>query len=510
MSEPLPDHGNLAGGRTGPAYPFLFRLLHWVLPVVMVILVLTGLSLHATARPGWSIFSGTLPAWAWPGRVGLWHMLGALVFLPSIAGAGLLFGRMWFGRPSSKYWLLVSGLLLAVTGVVLMAPVGPPAVYTAARGLHAVLGLCILPIALLWHTVVGLTRTKGWLVASFWSGPGPDWLQLVGFVVLAAVTTCLVLNGLPITPSWRVLEAAKIDSPAKGDEPVNLASLPWDGARPLVVELANGLGYQDGRTTVTLRALHDGNRLYMLAEWPDEHEDRVCRPWRRTEDGWKHLAIRPGGENVHAEDKLSLIFPIEPDPWFEQFGCAASCHVGGGRDYGYKGTPRMLDVWHWKATRTDPVGQVDDQYFSKVDFEEKNVGRLSDPKESGGYKANVSEDKANPAWLPDELRFVRDGMIPEEHAVEYKAEAAAAIPPGTIIPGMVVSPIIGDRGDVRCVSEHADGRWRVYMERSLDTGSPYDAPFVPGTPLSFTVAAFDHSQTRHAYNHAVYRLLLLP
>lgn len=510
MSTPPKTNGNATASVSRPTYSFLFRLLHWVLPVVMVVLVLTGISLHATARPGWSVFSGTLPTWAWPGRVGLWHMVAALVFLPSIVGTALLFGRMWMGRPSSKYWLLLSGLLLAATGMVLMAPLGPAAVYTAARGLHAVLGLCILPIALLWHTAIGLTRTKGRLVASFWSGPGPDWLQLVGFVVLAAVTTYPILNGLPITPSWRVLEAAKIDSPAKGDKPVNLAALPWNVARPLVVELANGLGYQDGRTAVTLRAMHDGSRLYMLADWSDECEDRVCRPWRKTKDGWKHLATRPGGENVHAEDKLSFIFPIEPDPWFEQFGCAASCHAGGGRDYGYKGTPRKLDVWHWKATRTDPVGQVDDQYFSKVDFEEKNVGRLNDPKESGGYEANVSEDKSHPAWLPDEPRFVRNGMIPKEHAVEYTAEAVAAIPPGTIIPGMVVSAMVGDRGNVRCVSEYADGRWRVFMERALDTGSEYDAPFVPGKPLSFTIATFDHAQTRHAYNHAVYRLLLLP
>lgn len=510
MSESLPDNGNRADGQSGPAYSFLFRLLHWVLPVVIVILALTGLSLHATARPGWSIFSGTLPSWAWPGRIGLWHTIGAMVFLPCIVGVALLFGRMWLGRPNSKYWLLVSGLLLAVTGTVLLAPVGPPAVYTAARGIHAVVALLILPIVLLWHTVVGLTRTKGRLVASFWSGPGPDWLQLVGFIVLIAATTGLVLNGLPITPTWRVLEAAKIAPPANADQPVDLPALAWDGAQPLAVELANGLGYRDGRTTVTLRAMHDGSRLYMLAEWPDEREDRTCRPWRRTEDGWEHLVTRPGGENVYAEDKFSLVFPIEPDPWFEQFGCAASCHAGGGRDYGYKGTPRKLDVWHWKATRSDPVGQVDDQYWSKVDFEKKNVGRLNDPKESGGYEANVAKDKAHPAWLPERPELARDGMIPKEHAVKYTAEGAAAIPPGTIIPGMVVSAIVGDRGDVRCVSEHADGRWRVYMERALDTGSEYDAPFVPGRPLSFTVAAFDHAQTRHAYNHAVYRLLLLP
>ncbi len=510
MSHPPVPTASKESLSNGASYPFLFRLLHWVLPVAMIVLAATGLSLHAVARPGWSIFSGTLPAWAWPGRIVLWHQVAALVFLPCIVAAALLFGRFWLGRPSSKYGLLLCGLLLGATGLLILAPVGPPAAYTASRSLHALLGLLVAPILLLWHTVVGLTRTKGRLVASFWSGPGPDWLQLIGFVVLAAATTCVLLNGLPTTPAWRILEAAKIDPPAADRQPVDPSALPWDGARPILMELANGLGYQDGRTTVTLRALHDGNRLYMLAEWPDIHEDRVCRPWRRTKDGWEYLATRPGGENVFAEDKFSMVFPIQADPWFEQYGCAVSCHAGGGRDYGYKGTPRMLDVWHWKATRSDPVGQVDDQYWSKVDFQQKNVGRMNDPKESGGYKGNVSDDKKHPAWLPDDLQVVRDGMIPTEHAVEYTPEAAAAIPPGTIIPGMVVSPAVGDRGDIRCVSEHKDGIWRLYMERALDTGSEYDATFVPGRPLSFGIATFDHAQTRHAYNHSVYRLLLLP
>ncbi len=510
MSTPLQATDGPPSGPASLTYPFLFRLLHWVLPVAVVVLMLTGLSLHAVARPAWSVFSGTLPSWAWPGRVGLWHLIAALAFNPAIVAAAWLYGRFWLARPSAKLWLLLGGLLLAATGLLLLAPMGPPAVYNAARTLHGVVGLLALPAALLWHGLEGVTRHRGRLVAAFWGGPRPRWMPLTAFALLAAVSACLILNGLPVVPPWRVLEAARIDLTAGDEEPVDLTSLPWHDARPLTVELANGVGYRDGRTTATLRALHDGNRLFLLAEWFDANEDRRYRPWRRIDDGWEQLVTNPSDENVYTEDKFSLIFPIEPDPWFDRFGCAASCHAGGGRDYGYKGTPRRLDVWHWKATRTDPVGQVDDQYWSKVDFEQRNVGRLNDPREDGGYETNVSDDTNHPAWLPEQLAMVRGGIIPREHAIEYTPEAAAEIPSGTIIPGIVAGPMIGDRGDVRCVSEHRDGRWRVYMERALDTGSPYDAPFVPGEPLPFTAAAFDHSGKRHAYNYTVYRLVLLP
>ncbi len=486
----------------GPSYPFLFRLLHWLLPVATVVLVLTGLSLHATARPAWSLCSGTLPAWAWPGRVGLWHLLAALVFTPATVATAVLYGRFWLGRPNVKLWLLLGCLLLAGTGLLLLLPMGPPVVYTTARGLHGLAGLAVVPAALAWHTIEGLTRHRGRLVAAFWRGPGPRWRPLGAFALLAAGSACLMVNGVPVVAPWRTLEAARLDAAATVGEPVDLAALPWHEARPITVELANGFGFRDGRTTATLRALHDGHRLFLKAEWLDAEEHRRYHPWRRTEDGWEQLDTN--------EDRFSLVFPIQPSPSFDRFGCAASCHAGGGRDYGYKATPRLLDVWHWKATRTDPVGQVDDQYWSVADFERRNVGRLNDPKESGGYESNVSDDRSRPAWLPERLELARDGIIPREHAVEYSPEAAAAVPPGTFIPGIVAEPMTGDRGDVRCVSEHRDGRWRVYIERALDTGSPYDAPFTPGVPISFSAAAFDRTGKRHAYTYTVYRLLLLP
>jgi len=41
-----------------------------------------------------------------------------------------------------------------------------------------------------------------------------------------------------------------------------------------------------------------------------------------------------------------------------------------------------------------------------------------------------------------------------------------------------------------------DGVWRLELKQRLDTGSDYDLPIENGVYL--WVAAFDHSQTRHA------------
>jgi hypothetical protein len=167
-------------------------------------------------------------------------------------------------------------------------------------------------------------------------------------------------------------------------------------------------------------------------------------------------------------------------------------------------------VWHWKATRTDPVGQVDDKYWSEVDFEAKDVGRHGDPKTGGGYNKNISDDGTHPTFLPDDPAAVRQGIIPADRTVEYSEEVAAKIPEGTIIPGIVASPFVGDRGDVLCSSRHEDGRWTVYMSRELDTGSEHDMKFDPGQSYRFGCAVFDRCSKRHAYNLLPYRLVLEP
>jgi hypothetical protein len=488
-------------------YSHLFRLLHWLLPAALSILWLTGLSLHATARPGWSLFSGVLPRCFWPGRVHPVHLVAAVAFASSLLAASWLFARRKRSRWRVTHLaLLGGGLLMLLSGIVLLGPVGPPAFYSAARLVHALVGLLLVPVALVWHAVQGLGRYRGLLVPAFHPWGRPRWRQVWCFVPVPLVTACLVLNGLPAHHPWRDLIAPRI--PAADVSTEQLDTLPWNRATPRSIRLANGIGFEGGQTEVSLRALHDGRELFLLAQWADPTEDRQYMPWKRTPDGWQHLMTNENDESTYYEDKFGLVFPIRSDLRFERFGCAIYCHLGGGRAYGYKGTDRLADVWHWKGTRTDPVRQVDDKYWSQVDFSAKDVGRHGDPKDGGGYKKNFSARKAHPDFLPDGPHAVKQGIIFTDHAIEYTAERAAEIPPGVIVPGIVASAAAGDRGEIACCSRHEAGRWRLYIRRKLDTGSDYDVRFTPGRPHPFGCTAFDHTSKRHAYSMSVFRLVL--
>ena len=436
------------------------------------------------------------------------------VYFPALVLAAWLAWRKLARLRPTHVILLVGGLAVAISGVLLSSCPGPTVVYLNARWVHFVVGFFVLPIALLWHVWGGLTKYRSWLWLVFAPWQQPRWAHLIAFVLVAAVTNCLVLSGVPVHPPWRDLVAEKYDGNTS-----DVSKLPWSDARPLQIELSGGIGFDGGRTCVELWAMYDDDELFVKAEWDDPTEDRRYQPWRKTADGFKHLVTVSDDESHYYEDKFSLIFPAEPDWRFELFGCALSCHAGGGRAYGYKGCGKIVDVWHWKSTRTDPCGQVDDKYWSEVDFEDKDVGRHGDPKaKDTGYKKNASEDGKRPGWLPRDPWDVRYGIIPTDSAVEYGSEEGekilAGIPQGAVIPGIVASAAQGDRGDVECTSRHEAGRWKLYIRRKLDTGRkldddrPSDAKFVPGQSIPFGCAAFDRSSKRHAYGLSVYRLVL--
>lgn len=498
VSTPQPESPRSAN------YSFLFRWLHWLLIPSTVVLILTGLSLHAGSRPEWSLTGGKIPSWFWTGRVHYWHAWAGLVFVPSILAACWSYLRSRVNFRPTHLVLLLGGAALVASGILLANPPSSDFVYRAALLSHTVLGLVVAPVWFLWHLVTGLTKYWKMLIPAFHPWAAPRGLPVVGFLLFSAVTSCLLTNGWPMRFPWRDLVAVKIDRAEVKD----LTSLPWDRARPLAIQLASGANLDAGRTCVTFRALHDGDELFVEASWADKQADYNIRPWKKTAGGWESVKTSDKDECHYYEDKFSLFFPIQPQGDFERFGCAASCHLDSAFGWGYKGSAYRLDTWHWKAARTDTVGRVDDQYCSEVDFTQKDVGRHGDPNQGGGYSPNRKGKTDQPAFLPAKPGELFRGAILKSQGVPYSEAAAAAIPTGTFVPGVVVEPFRGDRGDVLCQSEHRQGCWTLWIRRKLSTGSECDTQFAPGGRYAFGCAAFDHAGKRHAYALPTFHLEL--
>jgi hypothetical protein len=330
-----------------------------------------------------------------------------------------------------------------------------------------------------------------------------------GLAVLLVVIGVVFLTGLN-TEQANTLIVKKV---ATGPVLDGAAEALWDQAQPLTLKVVGGQNLPGRSTEVTLRALNTATTAYFLLQYKDPTESVRRSPWQRQADGtWKKLSDpndKGGDNNVYYEDKFAILWNIS-SPSFDQKGCASACHVGEGKPYGNKYSKEdgaRLDLWHWKGVRTGPVGQIDDQYVDSTRYDKDKfpeAGRKSDPKTGGGYVDNVSDDKSGPKFglrgnSPAPPYWILDGQKDLLDNLKYKADDE--------VPGIIVAPLAGDRGDIAAKYMYKDGVRTVEFSRKLVTGSEFDVQFGDmKKEYSFGVAVFDNAQVRHAFSTDVLKM----
>jgi hypothetical protein len=314
----------------------------------------------------------------------------------------------------------------------------------------------------------------------------------------------------------------------------------WADAEAQVIDVDGGFGGYE--TKVNLKTVYTADSVYFLMTYEDPTESWYRSPWVKQEDGtWKQMKDpddKGGDNNTVYEDKFSFIWPINNSiEKFETKGCYVACHDGQNPDekpYGNKYTPgegQLGDIWHWKSIRN--LNQIDDQYVDWTTYEarkeadkgSKEAGRKSDPKESGGYSDNFASlpdpadatktvpDKTMPGFTSPSIDTTTGapGYILASEKVAVTKEELDAMPVGTIIPGIVKSEIVGDRGQISAGWVWADGMWTIEFGRLLDTASEFDVEFTDLTAMYyFGVAVFENAQVRHATQTAPSFLVFKP
>jgi hypothetical protein len=336
-------------------------------------------------------------------------------------------------------------------------------------------------------------------------------------VVLAIVT---LLGGLLWIAAARTagqqpeLVAVRVAAPPVLDGEVDAV---WGQAREVVIPVSGGANLPNGQTTVRLRSVYSGDTIYFLMSYADPTQSLRRAPFQKQTDGsWKKLADpndKGGDNNVYYEDKMAIIWNMSIKG-FDQSGCFAACHAGEpGKPYGNKYTStlsELADIWHWKSVRTGSVGQIDDQYLDSTRFDAQTApeaGRKSDPRTGGGYADNTLEG-GRPKWAragnqPAPPYWIVDSEKAPFDDTRYQA--------GAEVPGVIVAPFGGDRGQIAVRSIYRNGTWTLEFARKLVTGSPYDVQFNNlNRPYYFGVAVFDNAQVRHAYQAGATRLVFQP
>ncbi len=143
----------------------------------------------------------------------------------------------------------------------------------------------------------------------------------------------------------------------------------------------------------------------------------------------------------------------------------------------------FLDLWHWRAHRSNPIDKSDDQvvaearygdtgkavFYNNWDTEKKQPRFMLDPDKTAGKVALAWDDLISRKLGFDDIYYMREDQTkPYDAAHPWKA--------GDVLPRRVLRPGEGSAADISVVGKARwnDGYWEVTLVRKMDTGSPED------------------------------------
>lgn len=275
------------------------------------------------------------------------------------------------------------------------------------------------------------------------------------------------------------LTAVKVDAVA-----ADATATFWATAPVLTVETKGAYEGAAAGPAVSVQAVYDTQSIALRFEWADADESIMKHAWT-----WDGSAFTASGD----EDRVQLLWSIDNDPDFASKGCTGACHnMDADQAKWWMGSERAdvrYDLWHWKAARTNPVGQSDDQWISVLeDLADMESSRHGDAKESGGYADNLNAAADGPAFMHGSDLKAALILSGEEVALDTSKLAQ-----GDVVPGFVIAPAVGSRGDLTAQGSWQDGKWVVVLMRALDSGHDDDVVFTPPKSYPFGLGVTNNS-----------------
>ncbi len=264
---------------------------------------------------------------------------------------------------------------------------------------------------------------------------------------------------------------------------------------------------------MTLKAMIDSDRFYVLATWADTTNSVSKNQWTFDGSTWSQ---------DDDEDRIAFIWDMGLNG-ADGAACGNMCHFPA-----MSTNTGRVDVWHWKAHRFNPMGFSDDKWWF-------TDGRHGDDG-AGSGASNVldtlpahmaaTDPGANVDFLTDnqDARSAFDpfGVLPGSVDVKVPFNAGAAFTAGDVIPGRILSIPTGNHASVQSAGKWSNGMWTVEFSRKLaaETGAndqEEDFNAVRGESVQFTTEVFDnvtdhtmHVSSNGTADQTVYTLVFPP
>ncbi len=203
--------------------------------------------------------------------------------------------------------------------------------------------------------------------------------------------------------------------------------------------------------SITVKGGTHEDRVYLFLEWEDQTEDKTHKPWVWNEESKKyHLGPQ-------REDRLAVQFAMEGD---------YSTMWDSGREF-------KADTWHWKASRSNPLGIAHDKSFA-----------VSRSKLLKSYKLSLSDG--------GHVYFVRPSDSGDKL---YRTKRYRRFDQRTMPKYVLSKSPKGSVADVSARGVWSDGRWQLELSRKLNTNNRDDVVFpLKSGKIKGGIAVFDRSE----------------
>lgn len=227
--------------------------------------------------------------------------------------------------------------------------------------------------------------------------------------------------------------------------------------------------------TVLMRAAYTADNLYMLIEWTDPAGTLNANRRRFLYNGPDEAGGTVNGWSSQLnDDKFALAFDIagaaDGTGTFAEKGCTVGCHGSMNPTVG------TMDIWHWKASRSNPMGYVNDQWGDPA-------GRKNDAGDAIEVRnwrvSNTIAAGPGLFWDPSKGAQTITPANPEEGSVN--------LDPGVFLVKGFTAPIAGDAvaGETlfkaNCTGCHGGTSWNAkFASRGLNQTDAQIKSYITG------------------------------
>lgn len=269
-------------------------------------------------------------------------------------------------------------------------------------------------------------------------------------VTLTVLAGCAwPLSGMAAGVEGRIVSASVRQAPVVDGDGRDAA---WKAAKPTKA-VAKGVfpANASKSTEVVIRSVHTDTHVYVLVRWRDEtRDDKAQKPF--AWDPVKNAYV----EGPEREDMFALAFE----------------HTGPFTADMLAPVEAVWDVWHWKASRTNPQG-----------FAMDRTHRYTRQQWEGKGRSHTARD-GQPIWIA-RLEDAGDTVEKKQPAPTSRAEER--------VPQYLPGTPTGSAADVRAKGAWSDGWWTLELERKLDTGHRDDTAFDLNRTYKMAVSAHDRT-----------------